>query len=84
MIDLGEIIVHPNAEHAVQQAHQKVEEFLERFRIGDFGDIDDETRQFNKQALKEQGDVLGIYEMCSGLPLWILSNGRVTEVILPL
>ena len=44
MIDLGEIIVHPNAEHAVQQAHQKVEEFLERFRIGDFGDIDDETR----------------------------------------
>ena len=82
-IQLGEIIVHDNAAIGVQQANQKVEEFLDRFRIGDYGDIDQEIRQFNEDALKNGGDVLGCYEMCSGLPLWIVSNGKTTQVFIP-
>lgn len=83
MIDLGHIIIHPDAEHAVVQANQKVEEFVDRFRLGDFGDIDAETRQFNEDALRGGGDVLGCYEMCSGLPLWIIGDGKTTVVLLP-
>jgi len=83
MIDLGQIIIHPDAEHAVVQANQKVEEFVDRFHLGDFGDIDAETRQFNEDALRDGGDVLGCYELCSGLPLWIIGDGKTTVVLLP-
>lgn len=83
MIELGEVIVHGEAELAVQRANQTVQEFLDRFQAGDFGDIDAETRQFNEVALRDGGDVLGIYEMCSGLPLWIIGDGKQTDVVLP-
>jgi hypothetical protein len=44
MIELGQVIVHWEAEIALQQANQKVEEFLDRLRHEDFGDIDQEVR----------------------------------------
>lgn len=83
MIELGEVIVHGEAELAVQQARQTVQEFLDRFQAGDFGDIDGETRQFNEQALKDGGDLLGVYEICSGLQLWVIGDGKQTDVVLP-
>ena len=81
MIELGEVIVHGDAELAIQRARQTVQEFLDRFRAGDFGDIDAETRQFNDAALKDGGDVLAIYELCSGWPLFIVGDGKRTEVV---
>ena len=33
--------------------------------------------------VKDGGDVLGIYELCSGLPLWIIGDGKQTDVVLP-
>jgi len=83
MIELGEVIVHGEAELALQRANQTVQEFLDRFEAGDFGDIDAETRQFNAQAMKDGGDLLGVYEICSGLPLWIIGDGKQTDVVLP-
>ncbi len=83
MIDLGEVIVHGEAELAVQRANQTVQEFLDRFRAGDFGDIDEDMWRFNRAALKDGGDVLGIYEICSGEVIWLISDGKTTEVILP-
>lgn len=83
MIELGQIIVHDNADMELRRCNQRVEEFLEKFRNADFGDIDAETRQFNEAALRDGDDVLGIYETCSSLQLWIIGNGRITEVILP-
>ena len=82
-LQLGEIIVHDSAALEVQQANQRVEEFLDRFRLGDYGDIDQETRQFNEEARKTGGDILGIYETCSGSIIWIISDGKTTEVVLP-
>lgn len=84
MIPLGEVIVHGNAERAIQDAHQRVEEFLDQFQRGDFGSIDRETHEFNKNALRHGGDLLGCYELCSGVPLWIISDGHTTEVVLPI
>jgi hypothetical protein len=83
MIELGEVIIHGEAELAIQRARQTVQEFLDRFQAGDFGDIDAETRQFNEQALKDGGDLLGIYEICSGLQLWVIGDGKQTDVALP-
>ena len=83
MIELGEVIVHGEAELALQQANQEVEEFLERMRLGDFGDIDAEVCQFNEQAIQEGGDILAIFEICSGAVIWLISDGKTTEVILP-
>lgn len=80
---LGEIIIHGDAEREVQQANQTVQEFLDRFQAGDLGDLDDEIRQFNEAALRDGGEVLGRYELCSGLPLWIIGDGKITEVVLP-
>jgi len=68
---------------AIQRANQTVEEFLDRFRLGDFGDIDDDVRRFNRAALKDGGDILGIYEICSGAVIWIVSDGKTTQVVLP-
>jgi len=80
---LGEVIVHGEAELAIQQAGQTIQEFLDRFEADDLGDIDAETRQFNQDSRRDGEDVLGCYELCSGLPLWIIGDGESTEVILP-
>jgi hypothetical protein len=83
MIELGQVNVHPAAEDAVAQGNQRVEEFLDRFRIGDYGDIDQEVRHFNEHALKNGGDLLGIYQTCGGDTIYVISSGTTTEVILP-
>ena len=82
-LQLGEIIVHGEAELAIQRANQTVQEFLDRFQAGDFGDIDDDVRRFNEEARKTGGDILGIYEICSGAVIWLISDGKTTEVVLP-
>jgi len=82
-IALGEVIVHDDADLAVQQANQTVQEFLDRFQAGDLGDLDDELRQFNEDAKRNGHDILGCYRICSGLPLWIIGDGKTTEVVLP-
>lgn len=83
MIELGKVIVHDNADMELRRCNHRVEEFLEKFRNADFGDIDADVRQFNEAALRDGGDVLGIYEMCSGLQLWIIGNGKQTDAVLP-
>jgi hypothetical protein len=83
MIELGKVIVHDNAEMELRRCNQRVDEFLNKFSSADFGDIDAETRAFNEAALKDGGDVLGVYELCSGLPLWVIGDGKQTDVVLP-
>jgi hypothetical protein len=84
MIELGQIIIHPDAERALRQCNQNAEEFLDRFHRGDWGDVDSETHGFNQAALQEGSDVLGAYEMCSGDVLWIIGDGKKTDVLLPI
>ncbi len=82
MIELGEIIVHDNTAEALHRAHQRVEDFLEEFASGNFGDLDAEGYEFNRQALKDGGDVIGCYEICPDEVIWIISDGKTTTVVL--
>jgi len=83
MIELGKIVVHDTAAGALQRAHQRVEELLEEFAGGNFGDLDAEGLEFNRQALKNGGELLGVYELCTNVVIWIVSDGETTEVFVP-
>ena len=76
-IQIGEVIVHPEVEHALGQCGQHVQEFVDRFAAEDFGDIDAEIHEFNQQALKDGDcDVVGIYQTCGDDTIYVISNGN--------
>lgn len=82
-IELGKIVVHDTAAGALQRANQRVEELLEEFAGGNFGDLDAEGYEFNRQALKNGGELLAIFQLCTKVVIWIVSDGETTEVFVP-
>ena len=82
-LELGKIVVHDTAAGALQRAHQRVEELLEEFASGNFGDVDAEDYERNRQALKNGGELLAIFQLCTKVVIWIVSDGKTTEVFVP-
>ena len=82
-LELGKIVVHDTAAGALQRANQRVEELLEEFASGNFGDLDAEDYERNRQALKNGGELLAIFQLCTKEVIWIVSDGKTTEVFVP-
>jgi len=80
-VSLGQVIVTPAAQFAVEQAHQRVDEFLERHQAGDWGDVDEHTRRLNEEGL---GPILSVHETCAGEALWVVTENGTTTVFLPI
>ena len=56
-------------------------EFLQRHVSGDWGDLDDEDRQLNDQALIDGSRLLSAYRLADGTKIWLITeavgeNGR--------
>jgi hypothetical protein len=83
-VSLGQVIVTPAALWAVEQAHQRIDEFLERHQVGDWGDADEHLRRLNEEALRSRGPIVSIHETCAGETLWVVTENGTTTVLLPI
>jgi len=77
----GVILATPGASEAFERNHQMPLEFLQRHLSGDWGDLCDEDRQANDQALVDGSRLLSAYKLKDGTKLWLITeaigeNGR--------
>ena len=87
---LGKTLSTPAALEAIEESNQTVLEFLQRHLLGDWGDLDDEDKAMNDQALIDGSRILSAYTTKSGVRIWIITeaededgNRAATTILLP-
>ena len=87
---LGQLAATPGALEAMEASGQSAEFFLARHASGDYGEVNDEDRQLNDEALIHGDRILSAYRTLKGVKLWIVTeaaddNGHraATTILLP-
>jgi hypothetical protein len=70
----GQIVATPGAIEAMRASGQNAQDFLGRHLRGDWGDLDDEDRRMNDEALSDRSRLLSAYATKQGVKLWIITE----------
>ena len=89
--NLGQIVATPGALEALAANGTQPSEFLNRHHQCDWGDLDDEDKRLNDEAVAHEGDgdrqgrVLSAYHLKNNVKIWVISEWHrsVTTVLLP-
>ena len=83
---LGQTVITPGAQEALEIAGQNALEFLRRHAAGDWGDLSDEDVQWNELSLQKRRCLMSRYETAKGEPLWIMTEAdrSATTILLPI
>jgi hypothetical protein len=86
----GVLLATPGAGEAFERNRQTPFEFLKRHVAGDWGELCDEDRLLNDQAVADGGRLLSAYRLPDGTKVWCITeavgeNGRreATTFLLP-
>ena len=71
---LGHLVATPGALEALEQSGQSPAMFLNRHVVGDWGNVDDEDKQANDQALIEGSRIMSAYQLGDGTKIWIITE----------
>jgi len=84
--ELGQTVITPGAEEALEIAGQNATEFLRRHMVGDWGDLSDEDIKENELSLEQGFRLLSRYETSKGVRLWIITEAdrSATTILLPI
>ena len=84
--ELGQTVITPGAEEALQIAGQTAIEFLRRHMSGDWGELSDDDRKENELSLEQGFRLLSRYETGKGERLWIITEAdrSATTILLPI
>ena len=82
---LGQLVATPGALEAFKKTSQSPTEFLSRHNAGNWGDLCDEDKHTNEQALVDGGRIFSAYHLNDGTKIWIIteSDRSSTCVLLP-
>jgi len=82
---LGQVVATPGALDAFQGTGQSPNEFLSRHVSGDWGDLCDEDKQTNEDALNYGGRIFSAYHLSNGEKVWVITEAdrSSTCVLLP-
>ncbi|HLN28591.1 MAG TPA: hypothetical protein VK395_12685 [Gemmataceae bacterium] len=87
---LGQVLATPGALEVLGKSRQQPAEFLARHARGDWGDLSEEDRLLNDQALTDGSRLLSTYRTSRGTKLWVITEaaddqGRraATTILLP-
>jgi len=88
---LGQVVATQGALAALEDAQQSALPFLQRHVAGDWGEVCDEDKKLNDEAIAYEGDsdkqqrVLSVYHTSKGVKLYIISewDRSVTTLLLP-
>ena len=88
--NLGQVAATPRAIHALRQSGEMPAKFLNRHARGDWGDICDDDRKLNEEALLDGSRIMSVYSTSKSEKIWIITDaandaGRreVTTVLIP-
>lgn len=82
---LGRCLATPGALAAMDASSQAPGDFLDRHIRGDWGDVDDDDRQANEDALVYGLRLLSSYKTSAGVKLWVITEAdrSATTILLP-
>ena len=87
MFPLGQTVITPAALERLRQRDLEsiIPTILSRHELGDWGDLDDEDRQANDQALKDGSRLLSAYQIHDDLKVWVITewDRSATTILLP-
>lgn len=85
LFKLGSLVATPAALEALDKSGQAPWDFLVRHVQGDSGDLDDEDRRLNDEAVKAGDRILSAYTLTTGVKLWIITEAdrSSTCILLP-
>ncbi len=88
--NLGQVVATPGALEALRRAGQQPSEFLELHTEGNWGDLGDDDRRLNDEALLEGSRILSAYTTKTKERIWIITDGTdddgrraATTILLP-
>jgi len=71
---LGQIVGTPGALEALAASNQNAAQFLARHVEGDYGDVCEEDKRLNNEAIQEESRILSAYRTRNGAKLWIITE----------
>ena len=74
--DLGRTVATPGALEALEESGQNPTDFLSRHSKGDWGDVCDEDKLLNDQAVIDGSRLLSAYTTLRGVKLWIITEAK--------
>ena len=83
---LGQTVITPGAEEALQIAGQTATQFLRRHMSGDWGELSDDDIKENELSLEQGFRLLSRYETTKGERIWIITEAdrSATTILLPI
>ncbi len=80
---LGRIVSTPGALARLTQ--EDILHGIQRHQSGNWGELDDEDRQANDQALVSGTRILSVYSAANGTKFWIITEAdrQTTTILLP-
>ena len=76
---LGRLYITPGAIEALYLNYTTGAEYLTRHLSGDWGDICDEDKESNNQALENGARILSAYRLKNGTRIWIITEAANEE-----
>ncbi len=70
----GQVVATPGAIEALAQSGQEATFFLERHLRGEWGEVDDEDRAANDQALRDGSRILSAHRTLRGVKLYVITE----------
>ena len=87
---LGQVVATPNVIMALRQSGEMPAKFLNRHAAGDWGDICDDDKRLNEEALHDGSRIMSVYSTSNGTKIWIITDAaddtgsrEVTTFLLP-
>jgi hypothetical protein len=71
---LGQLVATPGALEALADAEQTPIEFVARHVRGDWGEVCEDDKQANEEALQHGERLLSAYRTVKGVKLWIITE----------
>jgi len=72
--DLGQLLATPGALEALAESNQTPAEFIARHVRGDWGDLCQEDKRANDQALVDGSRILSAYKTRKGVKIWVITE----------
>lgn len=87
LFELGEIVATANVMAALEARGLTalLQTAVNRHVLGDWGDLCEEDRQSNEEAVKADGRLMSVYRVDDALTLWVVTewDRSYTTILLP-
>ena len=75
--DLGPIVSTPGALEALQRNEITGLELLSRHAKGDWGELCEQDKQTNEDALENGSRIMSVYTLADGTTIWLITDAEI-------